>query len=265
MLQVHSVVQDTGVHWFDEGERGVHLHSIILMTYGKCLYWVEGEKKMLDKGDLLFLPQQAAYYGKSIPTVTHAKYVVTFSYAEGTAGGPALLPILEELQPRQWKTERFELLQQRFKTMFEQWNERLPYREAMCQALLLESLTHWNREIDEGHRSDVKHRHAEQMKQYVQNHYRERVTKEELGTVIDKSPNYAAVLFREMTGQTIGDYIHAERIRRAIYLLQHSRMTVADIAEYLGYCDPSYFHKVFKRKIGLPPSSYIKEREHPAQ
>lgn len=261
MLRVQSVVQDTGVHWFDEGERGVHLHSVILMTYGKCMYWVEGEKTMLEKGDVLFLPQQAAYYGKSIPTVTHAKYVVTFQYLDGQAA----LPILEANRPIHWHTERFELLHQRFRTMFEQWSEKLPYREAMCGALLLEALTHWNREIDEGHRSDVKHRHAEQMKLYIQNHYRERVTKDELGGVIDKSPNYAAVLFREMTGQTIGDYVHSERIKRAIYLLQHSRMTVADIAEYLGYCDPSYFHKVFKREIGLPPSAYIKEREHPAQ
>lgn len=261
MLQVHHVVQDTGVHWFDEGERGVHLHSVVLMTYGKCIYWVEGEKMMLEKGDLLLLPQQVAYYGKSIPTVTHAKYVVSFSVND-RAG---LLPILSEARPLQWRTERFELLQQRFRTLFEQWSEKLPYCEAMCQALLLESLTHWNREMDEGRRSTVKQRHAEQMKLYIQNHYRERVTKDDLGSVIDKSPNYAAVLFREMTGQTIGDYIHAERIKRSIYLLQHSRMTVADIAEYLGYCDPSYFHKVFKREVGLSPSAYVKEREHPAQ
>ncbi|WP_336789984.1 helix-turn-helix domain-containing protein [Paenibacillus sp. MMO-177] len=34
-------------------------------------------------------------------------------------------------------------------------------------------------------------------------------------------------------------------------------MTVADIAQYLGYYDPSYFFRMFKKHVGLSPSEFI--------
>ncbi|ULL17996.1 AraC family transcriptional regulator [Paenibacillus sp. H1-7] len=261
MLYVVDVRQDTGVQWYEDYEHGAPWHVLVLVSYGKCLYWINHDKQMLEKGDMLLIPAGTPFYGKSIPTVTHEKYVITF---RNDKSAPQL-PILSAEESCKWKTGKYELLLQRFRMMHEEWKERLTYCEAMCQSLALEILTHWNRELDEGKRSGVKERHAEQMKTYIQNHYREKVTKEHLGDVIGKSPNYAASLFSEVTGQTIGGYIHALRMKTAVYLLQHSQRTVADISDYLGYCDPSYFHKVFKRETGKPPAAYIKERELPAQ
>ncbi|MNR65262.1 DNA-binding transcriptional regulator AraC [compost metagenome] len=48
-------------------------------------------------------------------------------------------------------------------------------------------------------------------------------------------------------------------MKTAVYLLSHSLLTVADIAEQLGYCDPSYFHKQFKAIVGRTPSEIVKE------
>ncbi|MCS7458868.1 AraC family transcriptional regulator [Paenibacillus doosanensis] len=261
MLHMETVRQDTGVQWFEEYEEGAPWYLLILVTYGKCLYWVHQEKLMLEKGDLLLIPSGVPFYGKSIPTVMHEKYVAAF---RDETSSPAL-PLLSAQDFCKWKTGKYELLLQRFRMMHEEWNEQLPYREAMCQSLALEILTHWNRELDEGKPTSVKERHIELMKAYIQNHYREKVTKEDLANAIGKSPNYAASLFSGVTGQTIGGYVHALRVKTAVYLLTHSRRTVADISDYLGYCDPSYFHRIFKRETGKLPAAYIKERELPVQ
>ncbi|WP_282941142.1 AraC family transcriptional regulator [Paenibacillus sp. RC67] len=261
MIYIENVHQDTGVHWFEEYEEGAPWYVLVLVSYGKCLYWINHEKIMLEKGDLLLIPRGVPFYGKSIPTVTHEKYVVTF----WNDSASPLLPLLTSAESCKWKTGKYELLFQRFRMMNEEWREQLPYREAMCQSLALEVLTHWNRELDEGKPSSAKEQHVERMKSYVQNHYREKVTKEHLGEVIDKSPNYAAALFSGVTGQTIGEYVHGLRMKTAIYLLTHSQRTIGDISDYLGYCDPSYFHKVFKRETGKSPAAYTKEREIPPQ
>ncbi|MNG21412.1 HTH-type transcriptional activator RhaR [compost metagenome] len=84
------------------------------------------------------------------------------------------------------------------------------------------------------------------------------MTKEELGACINRTPNYAASLFRRATGQTISEAVHAARMKTAVYMLTDSLLTVAEISDYLGYRDVSYFQRVFKRTTGRTPSSYAK-------
>ncbi|WP_240414532.1 helix-turn-helix domain-containing protein [Paenibacillus periandrae] len=258
MVDIKYVRLDAGTSWFEEYEHGASHHTLIMVSYGKCVYWLEGEKVLLEKGDLLFIPASKVYYGKCIPTVTHEKYVVCF---HGSAS--SLLPMVHNSQYCIWKTGKYELLHQRFRVLQQEWSDRLTYYESMCGALAQEILTHLNREIDDGRPSALKEKHVGLMKGYIQNHYREKVTKEELGEVIGKSPNYAAAVFSEVTGQTIGGYVHAMRVKTAVYLLSHSQRTIGDISDYLGYCDPSYFHRVFKRETGKPPAQYIKDRDIP--
>ncbi|MGF7033873.1 AraC family transcriptional regulator of arabinose operon [Paenibacillus mucilaginosus] len=261
MLQIENIRRDAGtMPWFEEVEREADSWSFILMGYGKCVYWVQGEKMLLEKGDVLLLPPGVTYYGKSIPSLTHEKYVTTFSSG---AGGAAPLPLLASDQPLRWRCAAWELLLARAQTMAQEWAEGAPYTGVLCSALLLESLTRLNREYDKGPHTALLHRQGELMTAYLRNHYREKVTKEDLAAVIGRSPGHAAVLFREATGQTISEYTHGLRIKTAVYLLRHSDLTVADIAEQLGYCDPSFFHRTFKRLTGLPPSHYLKEREAP--
>ncbi|NOU96298.1 helix-turn-helix domain-containing protein [Paenibacillus sp. LMG 31456] len=262
MLLIQSVRQDTSVQWFEEFDEGMPTWVLVMVNYGKCLFWIRQEKILLEKGDLLLIPRQTSFYGKSIPSVTHEKYMVSFKVEEGSL--MHMLPLLAEFQVCKWRTVKYELLLQRFRTMHEEWSERPAFAEAMCSALTMEVLAHWNREMSEGQPSTTKERHTEQMKAYIQNHYREKVTKEELGEVIGKSPNYAASVFSDVTGQTIGGFVHALRVKTAIYLLIHSQRTVGDISDYLGYCDPSYFHRIFKRETGQPPAAYVKYREEPS-
>lgn len=259
MLSISEVRHDAGMTaWFEEPPKPPAVRTFILMGYGRCLYWINGEKCVLEKGDALLLPAGTAYYGKSIPSVTHEKYVVSFQTPSGFA---PLLPLLHSEAPLMCRASRSELLLARVQTMHEQWREQAPYAAVLCAALLLECLTYVNRELDGGPPSSSRQQRTEQMKAYLRNHYRRKVTKEDLGLATGISPNYAATLFKEMTGQTISAFTHGLRTKTAVYLLRHSELTVADIAEQLGYCDVSYFHKTFKRLTGAVPSDYVKERE----
>ncbi|WP_281890290.1 AraC family transcriptional regulator [Paenibacillus sp. YYML68] len=256
MLDVLTVSHHSGtMPWFEEHEQGSRSYTFILVGYGRCVYWIEESKTVLDKGDVLLIPPRTRFYGKSIPSLSHEKYVITFNVSIDVP-----LPLLHQSETLHMNPGIADLLLSRLQTMHEEWGERLPYREVMAAALLLEALTRLTREWEQGPHSSAKHRQAEQLKAYIKNHYREKVTKDELGAVIDRSPNYTASLFKEVTGQTISDYVHATRVKTAIYMLRHSALTVSDIADYLGYSDPSYFHRTFRKLTGASPSVYMKER-----
>jgi AraC family transcriptional regulator of arabinose operon len=259
MLQVECVRHDTGVNWYEEMDPEHAASHLVLVAYGKCIYRCEHDKIILEKGDILLINEGTLFYGKSIPTLTHEKYVVRFANS-------ATLPYLPMLHTRRfvsWKPGKFDLMLHRVKSMFSQWTEKEEYYEVMCTAMLMEVLVHLNREINLGPVHAQNNHHVELMKTYIRNHYREKVTKESLSSVIGKSPNYTAFLFKKVTGQTISEYLHGIRLQTAVYLLLHSALTITDISEYLGYSDPSYFHKVFKGVTGKIPSDFLKDREEP--
>jgi AraC family transcriptional regulator len=62
--------------------------------------------------------------------------------------------------------------------------------------------------------------------------------------------------FRQSTGRTISDWAEDARARRAMRLLAETDLTIAEIAEQLGFAGISGFSHAFRRTVGEPPSSF---------
>ena len=62
--------------------------------------------------------------------------------------------------------------------------------------------------------------------------------------------------FRKEVGMSIPDYVHAEKVKEARYLLRHTSYSLAEIASYLNYPSQSYFTQVFKKHMQQTPQHY---------
>jgi transcriptional regulator GlxA family with amidase domain len=62
--------------------------------------------------------------------------------------------------------------------------------------------------------------------------------------------------FRAATGRRPIDYVHALRIELARQLLETGDRTVDDVGYEVGYVDPTFFRRLFKRATGLTPAAY---------
>ena len=62
--------------------------------------------------------------------------------------------------------------------------------------------------------------------------------------------------FRKATGYAPVEYVQALRIEEAKQCLEATADPVDAIAHAVGYADPAYFRKLFKRRTGTPPSRY---------
>lgn len=69
-------------------------------------------------------------------------------------------------------------------------------------------------------------------------------------------PTSFARRFRQATGHRPIDYVHLLRVDRAKDLLEISSNSIEKIGRDVGYEDPASFRRIFKRRIGLTPSSY---------
>ncbi|AMQ21784.1 AraC family transcriptional regulator [Anoxybacillus geothermalis] len=96
-------------------------------------------------------------------------------------------------------------------------------------------------------------------KDYIDRHYAEPLTLEEVAEHVGMSPHYFSKLFKEQFGITFIDYVTNVRIERAKEALVRTDCSLKEICFSVGYNDPNYFSRVFKKQTGWSPSEYRKK------
>ncbi|WP_276356228.1 AraC family transcriptional regulator [Cohnella caldifontis] len=83
-------------------------------------------------------------------------------------------------------------------------------------------------------------------------------TNRDIADRLHLSLDHAAKLFKQASGLSPGDFIHAIRHREARRLLRETDLTVEEIGGMVGYGDIHYFSRVFRRREGISPTDYRK-------
>ena len=69
-------------------------------------------------------------------------------------------------------------------------------------------------------------------------------------------PTHVSKIYKLETGEGISDYVFRLRMERACHLLTTTDKKVYEIGSEIGYLDPAYFIKVFKRQFSVTPQEY---------
>ena len=93
---------------------------------------------------------------------------------------------------------------------------------------------------------------------YIDKNYKQQITLDELAEKCFTNKYYLSHLFTRVQGVSIGKYIIDKRIMESKRLLDENKLSVADVAASVGFHDPSYYCRVFKKETGLTPSDYRK-------
>ncbi|SFK82710.1 AraC-like ligand binding domain-containing protein [Paenibacillus sp. 1_12] len=117
--------------------------------------------------------------------------------------------------------------------------------------------TLWHKPDDDPSIPARRHHHrAEEVMQWIEEHYQEAFNLEQLAKELHLSPYHIAHLFKQATGATIVAYTQATRIRHACVHLITSSLTVPEIGARVGIPNPSYFCRVFRQTMGSTPHQY---------
>lgn len=92
--------------------------------------------------------------------------------------------------------------------------------------------------------------------EYIEQHYREKCTLNQIAEQADRSPIYFHDVFQDVMGMTPYEYIAKLRLDEAKRRLALTDEDPADIAAYCGFCSQSYFNYVFKKAMGITPLNF---------
>lgn len=94
--------------------------------------------------------------------------------------------------------------------------------------------------------------------QYVEAHFAERITLDEIAGAVYLSKAYFSTLFHRETGQKFSVYLQEVRLEKARDMLLKSRKSMQEIADQTGFFDAPHFSRSFKEKFGVSPLEYRK-------
>lgn len=93
-------------------------------------------------------------------------------------------------------------------------------------------------------------------KTYIHDHYRESFSLEDVADYVELTPTYFTKLFKDQTKQTFIDYVTEYRIEKSKELLRQTNLSLKEIAYEVGYKDPNYYSRVFKKWTNLSPKQF---------
>lgn len=255
-------LQETGTltakasHVSARSDLNSYLFFLVRSGEGELTY--RGQEHHLVPGDCVFIDCRNGYSKCSSPKLWTLSWVHFY--------GASLRPIYEKYCQRGGKavfhrqdlTEYETLLTDIYRTAgSDSYIRDMELDNLLRQLVLLVMRETVRPELwqSEGKGSRISRMDLNEIKEYIDAHYTEKIKLGDLAARFYLSRPYLMGIFKEQYGTTIIAYINQLRITKAKEMLRFTDATVEAIAIDCGF-EPNYFARTFKKLEGMPPSEY---------
>ncbi|MCL2099446.1 MAG: AraC family transcriptional regulator [Oscillospiraceae bacterium] len=136
---------------------------------------------------------------------------------------------------------------------------KLPHYDLNLRLINQEIIIQHNRTHNSAEHKENKFDRFEYIKNYINNHYSQKINMLELAELSGYSYHHFRHLFKQNSGVSPLNYIINLRIENAKQLLAAQNNTISDIAYSCGFANSSEFGTVFKKIVNMTPSEYRKK------
>lgn len=253
-----------------------HRHNyveVIYMCQGQTTHYIDGNKVVLERGDLLFLNQHAwqeilpaeeqdiavnfivlpeffnmAFSMMGAEDNLLKEFLVGTLYGkEGDERASYLYFHVADIPPIQ------NLVENMVWTVFYDMGNKRSCNQITMGLLLLQLLNYMDKMETGGRRYD--NELTGNVLNYIEEHYKNG-SLSELAEIMKYDVYWLSREIKKRTGKTYKELLQEKRMNQAVYLLSNSKLSVSDIIESVGYDNSSYFYRIFKEKYGMSPKEY---------
>ncbi|WP_339219644.1 AraC family transcriptional regulator [Paenibacillus sp. FSL W7-1332] len=147
------------------------------------------------------------------------------------------------------------------RSMYKDFHSKEPMKQWRVQLDFQELLYTMIAECSPYSKND-KRQALERVKEYIEEHYDEDLTIEQLANLSELSPKYFVEVYKKTYGHSAMDYLAHVRLNKAKQLMLGSDSLLREVAHMVGYKDEFYFSRKFKKAFGISPSVYMKTRKN---
>lgn len=257
LLHLQEVGTLKALHPHTSTRSGLVSYLCFLVLEGEGSLTYDGRQYSLKLGDCVFIDCRKTY--------SHSTSDCLWSLSWCHFYAPFMPAIYEKYKERGGlpvfhleDTMHFEVI---FKQLYElaassDYIRDMRINERLSSLLTLLMQESWNPE-----NSTVSKKRMElaAVKSYLDEHYIERITLDELEARFFINKYYLLKIFKENYGSTISNYLIAKRITRAKQLLRFTKLTIDEIGCEVGMDGAGYFSRMFKKAEGISPKEYRKQ------
>ncbi|MDP3535080.1 MAG: helix-turn-helix domain-containing protein [Halomonas sp.] len=267
LLHCESIPERSQLHdWRIRPHRHADLVHILFIAQGSVELKLEGTSHQLQSTSAIVVPAMAIHGFIFSPDVeghiiTLAKPLADHLHAlmgeSSTLKKADFYPLLLSNQ-----TERIATL---VAQIDQEYRQRAPGRnsllEALIQALVVElsRLCAYTGSTTKRYglrHSDKGQQHLEHYQTLIEAHYREQPSIEQLAKQIGVSSAHLNLLCRQLAGRSALQLLHERLLLEAKRQLTYTNMTIGQVSDSLGFSEPAYFTRFFKRNTTLSPRDF---------
>ena len=208
------------------------------------------------RGDIVYAPKKSFYISRfknsTSDSVNESNFLINFELYD-EHGNPFILgSTIKIITPA--SSSYYHRSFQQIVSLFYNNNTATSRIKALLYNLLTDlSLEFHKKKITAQHYASI---HKGIM--YLEQNLNSNVSISELAAMCHVSETCFRRLFKEYSGMSPKQYVIHHKISKAQMLLESGSASVADVAAFLGFDDPSYFSRLYKKKTGHAPRSAVK-------
>jgi AraC family L-rhamnose operon transcriptional activator RhaR/AraC family L-rhamnose operon regulatory protein RhaS len=249
--------------------------ELVIILDGRGTHVVGREEFLIGAGDVFVLqgPWRHGFKkmdGLSLWNIMYHPMLLngTDAFLRKIPGYHALFKLEPRFRPQHGFRSRLRLSPSRLLTASQladriarEYSERSEGYQAVIQGLFWQLVTFLARQY-----SGVKTEEGQKLLRigqgisFLENHYRDPISLQDLADQVHLSVNQMLRVFKEITSESPIQYLLHYRIRKACELLHCSSLKITTIGLEVGFSDSNYFARQFRKIMGKSPQEYRDER-----
>jgi AraC-like DNA-binding protein len=237
----------TEINWHGNTE-------IQLCTQGEGFVILGGRKINISKGDVIIANSNVLHYTGTDTNITYNCIILDTEFCK--LSGIDLSKIYFE---EHFRDDEIITLFQKIKIEKDKddFLKVARMRELILRLLIMLCESHMSA-YDIGKQNKNAHRLVTETITYIRGNYMQKLSLEDIAKNVFTNKYMLSRVFKEMTGQTVVEYVNSFRCHQAAQLIRDGAL-ISDSARLCGFSNMSFFTKTFKQYIGCLPSEYRKK------
>lgn len=250
-IEVRSLLHD----WEFSPHRHAMLHQFLLIESGGGDALIEETRHRLASGDLVNMPM-GIVHGFTFETSTRGWVVTVASelLEESLRDSEGLRPILQKPGIVAGTQEIKAFVQ----AIFHEYPQRGFARAHVLRALsgVLAGLAARALSAQSPTETRAEHRLQKRFEALLEQRHLEHLGVADYAQMLSVTPTHLSRVMRQTTGQSAQVAIEARLMREARRHLAFSNLSISEVGYQLGFADPAYFSRAFKRTTGKSPREF---------